>query len=134
MEMDNIHTIKMHPTLDILCDTFGRVFVPGKNNSAYKWTYGCVSDKGYRIVRIDKKNYRVHRLIAETFLPIPKDKPFVDHINRDRSCNELSNLRFVTAKENARNSSVWLRLDTTGCPHTENIKAYKDWRKNRGLH
>ena len=124
--------IRMHPTLDILCDTLGRVFIPGKNNSAYKWTYGCVNSKGYRIVRIDKKNYRVHRLIAETFLPRLESKPYVDHINRDRSCNELSNLRFVTAKENSMNSSHWLRLEAAGCPHTDDPKAYSEWRKIHG--
>ena len=35
----------------------------------------------------------VHVLIAKTFVPNPDHKPYVDHINRDRSDNRVENLR-----------------------------------------
>ena len=50
-----------------------------------------------------KKNYFIHRLVALTFLQNPENKPDVDHINRDKNNYKLSNLRWATRSENARN-------------------------------
>lgn len=47
--------------------------------------------------------YKVHRLVAQTFIPNPENKPHIDHINTDRTDNRAENLRWVTAKENANN-------------------------------
>lgn len=45
---------------------------------------------------------KVHRLVAETFLPNPDNKPIIDHIDGDKTHNELSNLRWVTYSENSK--------------------------------
>jgi len=63
--------------------------------------------EGYYLVTLCKNNYHkaypVHRLIYEAFIaPIDKDK-FIDHIDRNRLNNSLSNLRVVTQSENAKN-------------------------------
>ena len=50
-----------------------------------------------------KKKLRVHRIVAETFIPNTEDKPEVDHINRIRTDNRVENLRWVTRLENAQN-------------------------------
>lgn len=42
----------------------------------------------------------VHRLVAEAFLPNPANRPFVNHINRNKTDANLSNLEWVTASEN----------------------------------
>lgn len=46
----------------------------------------------------------VHRLLALTFIPNPDNKPAVDHINRIKIDNNLSNLRWVSFKENSENT------------------------------
>ena len=49
------------------------------------------------------KSYRVHRLVAETFLENPGHKSCVDHINTIRNDNRLVNLRWATPMENSNN-------------------------------
>lgn len=45
----------------------------------------------------------IHRLLMEAFVPNPENKPYIDHINTDKTDYRLENLRWVTAKENANN-------------------------------
>lgn len=57
-------------------------------------------------LRKDKKTYCVfvHRLLAQTFIPNPDNKPTVDHIDRNRTNNNITNLRWATNSENTINS------------------------------
>lgn len=61
---------------------------------------------GYKKVRLSngdgsRKVFSVHRLVLETFLPnINSDKLQVNHIDGDKTNNKLSNLEWVTCKEN----------------------------------
>ena len=66
---------------------------------------GCLQPSGYVRVRIAGKYYFAHRLAwfyVHGVWP-PKD---IDHINRDRADNRLSNLRCVTHQENMRNNGM----------------------------
>lgn len=71
---------------------------------------------GYYIITLCKNNshktYPIHRLIYEAFIaPIDKDK-FIDHIDRNRMNNSLSNLRVVVQSENAKNrNGKGIKLD-----------------------
>ena len=46
---------------------------------------------------------RVHRIVAETFIPNPENKPCIDHIDTNPWNNCVSNLRWCTHKENSCN-------------------------------
>lgn len=46
------------------------------------------------------KTFQVHRLVAETFLPNPDNLPVVHHKDRNKHNNNVSNLAWVTFKEN----------------------------------
>jgi len=59
---------------------------------------------GYPTIKYKNKHYKVHRLVAELFVPNPENKPEVDHINRKRNDNRVQNLRWVTHIENSRNT------------------------------
>ena len=65
---------------------------------------------GYYRVNLYKdkkaKNHRIHRLVAEAFLPDYSAELDVDHIDRDKLNNNLSNLRMVTTQQNAFNTKA----------------------------
>ena len=68
---------------------------------------------GYNAVYLKNKNgwvgiRMVHRLVAMAFLPIIKDKPYVDHINTIRSDNRLCNLRWASPLDNSNNETTKL--------------------------
>ena len=64
--------------------------------------------KGYLSVDLysdgKRKTKRVHRLVAETFLPNPDNKPEVNHIDGNKHNNDVSNLEWVNSKENCRHA------------------------------
>lgn len=66
-----------------------------------------IKDTGYYNVSlfVDNigKTHKVHRLVAEAFIPNPDNKPFIDHIDANRLNNRVENLRWVTPTENNAN-------------------------------
>jgi hypothetical protein len=94
--------------------SFGRVITFGFHNC------GRVPKKNFspKILKTDlargylrlclyknNKQYKkvVHRLVAEAFIPNPNNYPTVDHIDRNRQNNKVTNLRWCTLSDNMKN-------------------------------
>lgn len=63
-----------------------------------------INHKGYYSVLLYKNgkphSKKIHRLVAETFLPNPNNKPQVNHIDGNKLNNIISNLEWCTNSEN----------------------------------
>lgn len=47
-----------------------------------------------------QKRYRIHRLVAEYFIPNPNKYPQVNHKDENKQNNDVNNLEWCTAKQN----------------------------------
>ena len=53
-----------------------------------------------------RKSAKIHRLVAEAFIPNPENKECVDHIDKVRNNNNVNNLRWATKSENCMNKKI----------------------------
>lgn len=72
-----------------------RILKPNASNNTHCIVVLCKEGKTYPRL--------VHRLVASAFIPNPDSKPNVDHIDTDKRNNHVTNLRWVTQKENCNN-------------------------------
>ena len=54
------------------------------------------NNKGYFQVKILKKWFYIHRLVAVAFIPNPDNLPEVDHINKNSQDNKVENLQWIS--------------------------------------
>jgi hypothetical protein len=73
---------------------------------------GSIYSTGYRAIKIDQRHYLAHRL---AWLYVRGEWPIVDidHINRQRADNRITNLRPATRSQNQANVPIW-RTSSSG--------------------
>lgn len=78
----------------------------GKRQTIKETIRKGVKDKdGYLIVTLydeyhNMKNIKIHRLVAQAFIPNPNNLPEVNHKDEDKTNNNVDNLEFCTTRFN----------------------------------
>lgn len=90
-------SVKGHPGFEV--DDTGRVF---RKDGSELPQYKCSG--GYPNATVSGLRIRVHRLVAQAFLPRRKNKPFVNHKNGVKTDNRAENLEWVTNVENLKHA------------------------------
>jgi len=108
------------------CQVKGGFLKHVKTQAGYHRVYLCRDGKG--------KYVPVSRLVALHYLPNPENKSEVDHIDRDKDNNHISNLRWATRQENCDNRGMPI-TNTSGHEYISYDKSNNMWRfayRNRG--
>lgn len=72
-----------------------KMIKPRNMGAGYKAIYLCNNG--------DKKQVSIHRLVALHYIDNPNNYPQVDHIDRDKTNNDVSNLRWCDRSMNQQN-------------------------------
>ena len=95
---------------------------------------------GYLCVGLTKEGKRhkcyIARLLGLQYIPNPTNSPTIDHIDRNRTNNCLTNLRWATMTEQANNktTNIALLTEEEQVQRIEDIKEYKTtWARHNRL-
>ena len=91
----------------------GKILKPSIDKEGY-YTHGLHNGKN--------NQKRLHRILAEAFLPNPENHPLIDHIDRNRLNSSLSNLRWVSHKGNRDNSEYTRARKDSSSGHKNVLK------------
>lgn len=103
--------------------TLGRIKANGILVEPIKRDY-LYWQKGYR------NSARIHRIVAETFIPNPNNLPCVDHIDGNKYNNSVENLRWVTYTENSNNPNTKPKLSNS---LKEYYSSHEPWNKGKKM-
>lgn len=116
----------------------GKYFVSDKGRflSNNKLTTGSLDCKGYSVVSVYDTRFKMHQIVLQTFCPEGIAHGFSpDHIDKNKSNNSLSNLRWATREVQVFNrDNVSYKMKKVIC--LNNLQEYnscKDAEESLGL-
>ena len=106
------------------------------NLKTKRYLKGHLENTGYISVNLNidnkKKNYALHRLVAQTFLENPDNLPIVNHKDGNKLNNNVENLEWVTQSQN-RIHAIETKISQLAKGRREKIEVInnKDWKRYR---
>lgn len=97
-QVSNLGNVK---SLNYKCTGKERILSPGIKNG-YLYVGLCKDGK--------RKDYYIHRLVAEAFIPNPFKLPCVNHKNEDKTDNRVENLEWCTYSYNNTYNNRHLKI------------------------
>ena len=84
----------------------------------------AIAKPGYYVINLTKngkqKTYRIHRLVAETFIPNPNNYPMINHIDCNKLNNKVENLEWCTHTHNMQEAA------RNGLMNYDNLKRWNN--------
>lgn len=104
----------------------------GKSNNSKEKILKCGKSKqGYIFVSLSKKgkkkNYLIHRLVAQAFIDNPDNLPEVNHINEDKTNNCVDNLEYCNRTYNINYGTRTEKTQKPILQFTKEGKFVKKW-------
>jgi hypothetical protein len=100
----------------------------GNIKNGDKLLKGSIQNRGYRYIQLNRggqrNNILIHHLVAKYFISDRPDNMVIDHIDRNKLNNNVSNLRYISQKENMINQDRY-RDDITETDTKERKKIFQ---------
>jgi hypothetical protein len=121
-KISNLGRVKSLSRKYVIGDKIIKPFKHGTNKNYYSISLQTY-DRRY------PKKFKLHRLIAEHFIPNPDNKSLINHIDSNPSNNSINNLEWVDVRENMCHSQISKKNNSRyiGVYKSTN-KGGKSWR------
>ncbi len=126
MEVQNYSDYLIYDDGLVFSEKSNIIMKTSKNNFGYERIQLCKNGK--------IKAFKIHRLVAEHYIPNPENKSDIDHIDGNKLNNNVSNLRWTTRSENNNNYKPRYKNNKLNHKNISYCKRYKRYQFKKTIY